>query len=89
MTIDVAKTYPLLLALHGAYDHASQALDLFGEEAKQQDVFLLNEFKKSSPSSTIRILSSLEYLLRLFRRIFRTVFSTVGLSPVVVFLVFF
>ena len=40
-TIDPSLTYPLWLVLHGAYDHADQAIRLFGEEAKKRNAYLL------------------------------------------------
>lgn len=40
-TIDPAKTYPLWLVLHGAYDFAEQAIHMFGAEAKANDAYLL------------------------------------------------
>ena len=40
-TIDAAQTYPLWLALHGAYDHAEQVIRLFGKEALTHNAYLL------------------------------------------------
>ena len=40
-SIDPLQTYPLWLVLHGAYDHAEQAIRMFGREALQHDAYLL------------------------------------------------
>ena len=40
-TVDPGKQYPLWLFLHGAYDHAEQAITLFGKQAESQDAYLL------------------------------------------------
>ena len=39
--IDASRKYSLWLVLHGAYAHAEQAIDLFGEEARTNSAYLL------------------------------------------------
>lgn len=40
-TVDPRQKYPLWLVLHGAYDHAEQAIGMFGAEAEKVGAYLL------------------------------------------------